>query len=210
MGNFKLIVFDLDGVIFKDRNFWRLMHKAYDTEKEGIAHEEKYLKTNYQKLVDEVIGRLWKGKPADKYLELLQSASYNPGVKETIAAIKKKGLKTAIISSSALGLVKRAQQELGIDYAFGNDLVIKDNKISGEFVPAHDFHGKGITLQHLCKDLGISPKEAIAVGDGDNDVPKFKVAGFSIAFNAYDPELKRIADAVVESDDLRDILPYIR
>ena len=51
----KLIVFDMDGVIFEHYNFWLELHKSYDTHEEGLKLTNKYLKTDYQKLVGEVI-----------------------------------------------------------------------------------------------------------------------------------------------------------
>ena len=63
----------MDGVIFEHRNFWLELHKAYGTYKEGIELTKKYLATDYQKLVDEVIGRVWKNKPAQYYFDLVNS-----------------------------------------------------------------------------------------------------------------------------------------
>ena len=39
-------------------------------------------------------------------------------------------------------------------------------------------------LLQTCADMGISPAQAIAVGDGSNDLPMMEVAGLSIAYHA--------------------------
>lgn len=49
----------------------------------------------------------------------------------------------------------------------------------------------------------------VAIGDGANDIPMMEIAGLSIAFYAKDC-VKAKADVVVDMDDLRGILPYIR
>jgi HAD superfamily phosphoserine phosphatase-like hydrolase len=206
---YRLIAFDLDGVLFQDKSFWRRMHQVYNTEKKGHALAEKYLKKNYPKLVREVIGKLWKDKPAIPYRNLIKKAKYNPGVKETFAKLKKMPIKTAIIAGSESSLVKRAKKELNIDYAFGNQLVIKKNKISGEFIPAHDFHGKGLTLKSLCKDLNIPLSQTIVVGDDENDLSKFKKAGLSIASNSTCQAKKKIASIIIQSNYLKRFLPHI-
>jgi phosphoserine phosphatase len=64
---YKLIVFDMDGVIFDHRNFWMELHEKLGTYEEGLELTRKYVKTNYAKLVEEVVNRLWKGKKADGY-----------------------------------------------------------------------------------------------------------------------------------------------
>ncbi|MBU0472467.1 MAG: hypothetical protein KKF65_07600 [Nanoarchaeota archaeon] len=61
---FKLICFDMDGVIFEFTNFWMELHKVFDTYEEGKKLSDLYLDSDYEKLVSEVVGELWKGKDA--------------------------------------------------------------------------------------------------------------------------------------------------
>jgi hypothetical protein len=71
-----------------------------------------------------------------------------------------------------------------------------------EFV---EFVSKGITksgaLELIGKKLGISPKEIIAFGDQDNDIPMLKYAGFSVAMANGSKEVKNFADHVTASND---------
>lgn len=207
---YKLVCFDMDGVIFRQENSWAKVHEVFSTTHLAKELEERYLKTNYPRLVDEVVKKLWKGKNAKSYFELLKTFKYNPGVKKTVMEIKKKGYKTAIISSAPLDLVRRAQKELGIDYIFGNHLVVKNDVITGDFIPAHDFHGKGNTLKSLCEKEKIPLKKVIAIGDGENDISMMGIVGKSIAFNSRSQKLKEICDVVIESNDLREVLKHIK
>ncbi len=206
----KLIVFDMDGVIFVHDNFWNQMHCKYDTVDEGFKLTEKYLKTNIKKLADEVIGRLWKGKSADGFFELIEEAEYNPGAKELFAELRKRKIKICLLTSGPDELAKKAQNELGIDFIFGNRVEIKDGKFTGRYEwLSLDYSHKGETFLGICKKLGIDPKDAIAVGDNDQDVFKFEKAGFSIAFNSNSEKLKKAADAVIDGNDLKEILKYV-
>lgn len=46
----------------------------------------------------------------------------------------------------------------------------------------HDPHtNKGTALNFICKELGISPKNCLVFGDGENDVAMFQAAGYSVA-----------------------------
>lgn len=53
--SFKLICFDMDGVIFEGVNFWLELHKKFGTFEEGKILTEKYLYSDYNKLVEEVV-----------------------------------------------------------------------------------------------------------------------------------------------------------
>jgi len=206
----KLIVFDMDGVIFEDDNFWARMHVAYKTEDPGFELTEKYLKTDIKKLADEVIGKLWKGKSADQFYELIKTSKYNHGAKETMEKLKEMGIKTAILTSGPIQLARRAKKELGIDLVRGNEIIIENNKITGEYNwLSLEYSHKGDSFLGICKELGIKSEEAVAVGDNEQDIYKFEKAGFSIAFNSGSLKLKNHADLIIEDNDLKKILEFV-
>lgn len=209
---YKLICFDMDGVIFKDINFWLELHKKFGTLEQGIKLTEKYLHNNYEKLVEEVVVKLWKGKNTKPYFDLVNSLEYLPGVEKVFSYVKRQDWITAIISASSIDVARRVQQDYGVDHLFANELVIKDGKVSGDFIwpIGAGKHKKAEIIHHLCKDLGIKPKEVIYVGDSDTDIEAFREVGLSIAFNSSSEQLKKIATHVVESNNLADILPYLK
>ena len=210
--NYKLICFDMDGVIFKDINFWMELHESWGTLKEGKKLTEKYLHKDYNKLVEEVVQKLWKGKEAKEYFKLINSLEYIEGVKETIDFVKKKGLQTAIISASSIEAARRVQKDYGMDHLFANELVIKEGKVSGEFIwpIGAGKEKKAEIIKNLCKDLGIKEKEVIYIGDSDSDKEAFKEVGLSIAFNTSSEALKREASCCVESNTLLDVLYLLK
>lgn len=205
-----MICLDADGVIFKGSNFWLDLHKAFGTYEKGKALTDKYLHTNYDKLAQLVVYKLWKGKDAKPYYELIKSRKYMPGVKELFKAIKNIKLVSAIISGGSLLLIKRAQKDFGADYVFANELIIKENKIAG-YNPEVSVgkHRKAEIIIDLCKELGIKLEEVIFIGDSSYDLEAFKVVGRAIAFNSDSEELKKHAHIIVDSDNLKDVLPYL-
>ncbi|MFH1316571.1 MAG: HAD family phosphatase [Candidatus Woesearchaeota archaeon] len=208
---FKLICFDLDGVIFKPKNFWLELHKAFNTYEKGKELTEKYLNSDYNKLVEEVVQKLWKGKPAKPYFDLVNSFEYMDGVKETLKQIHKMSLITAIVSTSSLDVARRAQKELSFDHIFANELIIRDNQVTGEYVwpLGSGSHLKSKIVKDLCSDLGISLDKCIFVGDNESDIEVSKIVGLSIAFNSESKQLKAEATHVVDSKNLLDILKFI-
>src|SRR3989344_2807221 len=195
----KLICFDMDGVIFEHKNFWLELHEALGTLEEGTKLTDKYLHSDYAKLVEEVVHKLWKGKDAAPYFQLIQRIRYLPGVQEVLQHIKRQDYFTAIISSGPIDLARRAQHDLGIDFVYANELVIENGKISGEFLWPVEKAGKKVQIiQHLCQDLGIKEKEVIFVGDSENDLGAFQLVGKYIAFNSHSEQLNEAATHIVE------------
>ncbi len=207
----KLVCFDMDGVIFKDINFWLELHKAFGTFEEGKFLTEKYLHTDYNKLVEEVVHRLWNGMDAKPYYKLVNSIKYLPGVKETFEHVHRKGLMTAIISGSSIDVARRVQKDFGVDYIFANELVIKDGKVAGEFIwpVGAGKERKAQILSGLCNILNISTKDCIYIGDSDLDIEAFKEVGLSIAFNSSSDSLKKVATHIIESHVLSDVIKYL-
>jgi len=202
----------MDGVIFKDINFWMELHNKFGTLDEGIELTKKYLHTDYDRLVEEVVVKLWKGKDAKNYFNLVNSIEYLPGVSKVFDYVKNQDLMTAIISASSTDVAKRVQHDYGIDHIFANELVIRDGKVAGEFIwpIGAGKSKKAEIIRHLCSDLGISSKDVVYIGDSDTDIEAFQEVGLSIAFNSESEELKKVANYVVESNDLADVLPYLQ
>ncbi len=213
----RLLITDVDGVLFHDKNVWIELHKALGTWEEGKELTAKYLKTDYARLVKEVIGRLWAGKPAKPYFDLIASRKFVDGAKEFFKAAKDKSYVTAVISSGPYDLGLRAKCELDIDEVCANRLLIENDSIVGtedislwpikydEKVPA---------LLECCKKHGIKIADVTAVLHDDNDVAlakfihqcKGKVIGFM-----YDShvELEKHCTHIVQEKDLRVVLPFI-
>jgi len=208
----KLVIFDMDGVIFNDSNFWLQLHEAFGTFEEGKILTQKYLSTNYDKLVEEVVKKLWLGKDAKPYYDLVNSIKYLDGIAEVFSHIKEKKYLTAIVSASSIDVAKRVQKDFEVDYIFANELVIKNGKVTGEFnwpIGAGK-ENKAKIIRTLCAELRILPKECVYIGDSDMDIEAFKEVGASIAFNSNCDELKKVATYVVEGNNLLDVIKYLK
>ena len=60
---------------------------------------------------------------------------------------------------------------------------------------------KGTALSHICKDLGISERNCLVFGDGENDVAMFRVAGYSCAMGNAMEAAKLVATHHTVSND---------
>ena len=133
------------------------------------------------------------------------------GAKETFAELRKKKFKTAVISSGPLHLALRCKKELGINFIFSNELVIKNNIIRGGFNWPIGFgkDEKAIILDRLVKRLRISLQQVAYIGENDNDIGVCRKAGLSICFNSRSKELEKVCDFAVSGKDLTEILKYL-
>ena len=212
----KLITFDMDGVIFKHHNFWMELHKEYGTLDEGVELTKKYVKTDYSRLVKEVIGRLWAGKSAQIYLNLINQHHYVKGTEKTFAEIRERKDKTMIISSGPYDLALRAQKDLCINYVFANRLPIQDGIIAGtddmEYWKIRN-DNKVEPLEEVREKLGLKGESIIAVVHDKNDIKLARhvkeIGGKVIGF-MFEPheEVEKECTTIVRSDDLSDILKF--
>jgi phosphoserine phosphatase SerB len=82
-------------------------------------------------------------------------------------------------------LANYVKHELGLDFAYANNLEVKDGKLTGQtYGPIVDSSMKLSILQELMMNYSIPRENVLAVGDGANDIPMLKHAGLGIAFNA--------------------------
>lgn len=77
---------------------------------------------------------------------------------------------------------------------------------------------KGFALHALCRQLGVDPAHTACIGDAENDLPMFAVAGFAIAMGNAGPTVQAKASAVAGRNDAdgwveavdRIVLPMVR
>jgi phosphoserine phosphatase len=96
---------------------------------------------------------------------------------------------------------------LGLDYTHSNLLEVVDSKLTGRVVGGIvDADEKKNTVERVCAELGISPKQAIVMGDGANDLKMMAISGLSVAFRAK-PVVRAQADVALNFTGLDGILP---
>ena len=109
----------------------------------------------------------------------------SPGAEILLAAAKAAGLKTLLVSGGFTHFTERLKERLGFDYAFANQFDIANQRLTGRVLgPIVDGAFKARAVQQCCQDIGCPPSQAIAIGDGANDLGMMAVAGLSVGYHA--------------------------
>ncbi len=112
----------------------------------------------------------------------------NPGVETFVAACQAAGLKTLLVSGGFTFFSERVRQRLKLDFARANTLGVANGRLTGTLFdrPWGDIvdgaEKKRVVLE-VCELMGIETAQAIAVGDGANDLPMMAAAGLSVAYH---------------------------
>jgi phosphoserine phosphatase len=110
---------------------------------------------------------------------------FNTGAEKLLAAAKRCGVKTLLVSGGFTYFTDRVRERLGFDYAYSNTLVIEGSRLSGGVSgPLVDAKGKAAHVARLKRELGIPRERALAIGDGANDLAMMAEAGTSVAYHA--------------------------
>ena len=129
-----------------------------------------------------------------------------PGVQELITAVHGLGGKIGAVSGGFSQVLEPLANEIGLDYWMANSLEVLDGKVTGCLVgPVIDAEAKATALRSWAIDSGIALEKTIAIGDGANDIPMLKCAGYAVAFRPK-PILKQYADLVIEENSLASLV----
>lgn len=204
----KIVVFDMDGVLADTGSSWQFVHKAFNVSNQDNLRRYLDGKIDYDEFMRRDI-QLWGHSNINLIKNILANILLMKGARSTIRELRNARYKTGIISAGISILAERIQNELAIDYAFANRLVFnRDGMLTGEGEEVVNLLNKIAVLRRLASMEQTTPSCCAVVGDSVYDIPLFKEAGFSIAFNTNDKQVREAADVVVEGKDLRKILPY--
>ena len=130
-----------------------------------------------------------------------------PGSRELVRTMNEHGAHTTLVSGGFTVFASRIADRLGFgDYRANTLLVGPDGRFTGGVgEPVLGRGAKERTLRTKAKELGISLADALAVGDGANDLAMISLAGLGIAFHAK-PAVRQQADAAIDHGDLTALL----
>ena len=213
--DYRLIAFDMDSTLINIETVDELAdvagcRAAVEAITEAAMRGEI---TDYKQSLRQRVALL-AGLPAQALDEVYEHRlRLNPGVPELIAACKAAGLRCILVTGGFTCFTDRLQARLGLDDVRANVLEVVDGRVTGRLVPQAwgdivDGEEKKRKLLATCAQMGIAPAQAIAMGDGANDLPMMGAAGLSVAYRVK-PVVRERAHVAINEGGLDRLLEVL-
>ncbi|MBC5783286.1 phosphoserine phosphatase SerB [Ramlibacter sp. USB13] len=218
--DFKLIAFDMDSTLINIECVDEIAD-AVGRKEEVAAITEAAMRgeiADYKESLRRRVALLEGVTVADMEMIYTERLQLNPGAERLVQACKAAGMKVLLVSGGFTFFTDRIRDKLGIDYTRSNVLEIRSGPNCGELTGRMvdqpwgdicDGEEKRRMFLETCANLGISPKQAIAMGDGANDLPMMGEAGLSVAYHAK-PKVREQAMVAINSGGLDRLLEVLR
>ena len=150
---------------------------------------------------------LLKGLPEQVIARVLRDRiTLMPGGETLLATMKANGARTALVSGGFTAFTTAIAARLGFDENRANILHIEDGVLTGTVAsPILGREAKMQALEEITAQMGLTPADAIAVGDGANDLGMLGLAGAGVALHAK-PSVAAQCDIRINHGDLTALL----
>jgi phosphoserine phosphatase len=214
--DFKLIAFDMDSTLINIECIDEIADAA-GRKAEVAAITEAAMRGEITDFKDSLRRRLalLQGVPEAALHEVFeQRLRLNPGAKTLVETCKAHGMKVLLVSGGFTFFADRVCEMLKIDFSRSNVLDIADGQLTGRVAMQDwgdicDGAEKRKMLLHICAHMGIQPSQAIAMGDGANDLPMMGEAGLSVAYHAK-PKVRAQAMVAINEGGLDRLLEVVQ
>ena len=206
----KLLIADMDSTMIQQECIDELADEAgVGAHVAGITARAMNGELDFDAALRERVGLL-KGLPATVIAQVVRDRiTLMPGGPVLLATMKANGAYAALVSGGFTAFTSAIAGMLGFDENRANILLIEDNLLTGKVAdPILGRAAKVKALEEISARLGISPADAIAVGDGANDLGMLGLAGAGVALHAK-PSVAAQCDLRVNHGDLTALL-YIQ
>ena len=212
LSDFKLIAFDMDSTLINIECVDEIADAA-GRKAEVAAITEAAMRGEIADYKDSLRKRvaLLKGVTVGHMEEVLKHRlQLNPGAETLVKACQAVGMKVLLVSGGFTFFTDHVRDRLNINWTRSNVLEVVNGELTGRMVDQDwgdicDGEEKRKMLLQTCAQMGIAPSQAIAMGDGANDLPMMSVAGLSVAYHAK-PKVREQAMVAIEEGGLDRLL----
>jgi phosphoserine phosphatase len=212
LSDFKLIAFDMDSTLINIECIDEIADAA-GRKAEVAAITEAAMRGEIADYKDSLRRRvaLLKGVTVAHMEEVLNHRlQLNPGAENLVKACQAASMKVLLVSGGFTFFTDHVKDRLNINWTRSNVLEVVNGELTGRMVDQDwgdicDGEEKRKMLLQTCQQMGITASQAIAMGDGANDLPMMGVAGLSVAYYAK-PKVREQAMVAIEDGGLDRLL----
>ncbi|MBL7237442.1 phosphoserine phosphatase SerB [Novacetimonas hansenii] len=201
-----LLVADMDSTIVDCETLDDLARHAGIGERIAeITRQSMNGEMDFEAALRERVGLL-RGMPATLLEAAWKDVRLNPGARELVRTMNRHGAHTALVSGGFTFFTSRVAEKCGFDEQHANTLMIEGDHLTGKVgQPILGPDAKLAHLRRLALAHGLHIGQAMAVGDGANDLAMLREAGLGIAFHAK-PAVRQAISSQVNHTTLRTLL----
>lgn len=204
----KLAVFDMDSTLIATEVIDELAVKAGIGDKiKAITEQAMRGEIDFKQSFSQRMALL-NGLDTQVLETIKQNLPIMNGAPALFECLKKQQCYSAILSGGFTYFAKHLQEKLSINEVHANILDAENNKLTGKVIePVIDAKAKAETLKQLAQEQTLNLSQAMAVGDGANDLLMLDAAGLGVAFHAK-PTVQKQAEFKLNHNGL-DALSYL-
>ena len=203
----RLLIADMDSTMIGQECIDELADEAgVGTHVADITARAMNGELDFEAAIDERVGLL-KGLPVSVIQKVLDTRiTLAPGGETLLKTMKANGAYAALVSGGFVQFTSAIAAKLGFDENRANTLIENGDVLAGTVQrPILGQDAKVEALDEITARLGITPDDAVAVGDGANDLKMIHRAGMGVALHAK-PTVAAAAPVKVNNGDLTSLL----
>ena len=198
----KLVVLDVDSTLIRQEVIELLAaHVGREAEVAAVTERAMRGEIDFAASLRERVAVL-EGLPASAIDDVAAAVRLSPGAKVLVQTLLREGHAVAAVSGGFSQVLDPLAAHLELTRAAANELEIQDGVLTGRVAGRIvDRATKAEVMGQWAQELGVTPEDVMAVGDGANDIDMARAAGLSVAYRAK-PALREVADTQVSIPNL--------
>ena len=202
----RLLIADMDSTIVQNETLDELAaHAGFGEQVAAITRRSMNGELDFAASLRERVALL-RGLNLGALEQTWTATRLMPGARALVQTMRSHGAHCALASGGFTFFTERVAAACGFSSHHANVLLDDGQSLTGTVTePVFDRDAKLRTLTRLCAELGLPMSDAVAVGDGANDLAMIGAAGLGVAFRAK-PVVAAAARARVDHADLRALL----
>ncbi len=197
----KVLLADMDSTIVEGETLDDLAaHAGIKDQVAEITTRAMNGELDFHAALNERVGLL-RGLPAKALSDTLDALKINPGAAQMIKTMRENGTHCVLVSGGFTFFTSAVATKLLFMTHHGNELGIENNVLTGKVLPPIlDKNSKVEFLRHYMNMYNLDADSCMAIGDGANDLPMLKLAGFGVGYKAKETVKQDVENQIIHGD----------